>query len=343
MASQEEPGTSIPPHILSKLSPDFVQFFRDVLSKRPRDVSIEELRAHPEKYRAPTTIDTSKYERVADYEVTSEDGAKIPVRVYHPDPAKHGNGPYPVHMNHHGGGFVIGDLFTDGQLCLSMREAGVVVVDVNYRHCPETVFGKAFQDAWAAIQWVISSSTTLNIDPISISVGGISAGGHISFVLQHMARDAGLPLKLCLASVPPATDCISYESPSDSPYPSFSEFANGPVLPWDRIKYFGQFVFPPDTRDEIHKTWPEWWLAPIKAPNFNGLCPTFIRTAECDILRDEGEAYGLKLVEGGNKVMIKRYLGAVHTMMYLPLENDQRRSYDEDANRALREAHGLAK
>lgn len=31
---------------------------------------------------------------------------------------------------------MIGDLFTDGQLCLSMREAGVVVVDVNYRHCP---------------------------------------------------------------------------------------------------------------------------------------------------------------------------------------------------------------
>ncbi|KAK3951329.1 Alpha/Beta hydrolase protein [Pseudoneurospora amorphoporcata] len=343
MASQEEPGTSIPPHVLSKLNPDFVQFFWDVLSNRPRDVSIEELRAHPEKYRAPTAIDTSKCERVADYEVTSEDGAKIPVRVYHPDPEKHGNGPYPVHLNHHGGGFVIGDLFTDGQLCLSMREAGVVVVDVNYRHCPETMFGKAFQDAWAAIQWVINCSTTLNIDASSVSVGGISAGGHISFVLQHMARDAGLALKLCLASVPPATDCLSYDSPADSPYPSFSEFANGPVLPWDRIKYFGQAVFPPEMRDEIRKMWPEWWLAPIKAPNFKGLCPTFIRTAECDMLRDEGEAYGLKLVEGGNKVMIKRYLGAVHTMMYLALENDQRRSYDEDAIRALREAHGLAK
>ncbi|KAK3347309.1 Alpha/Beta hydrolase protein [Neurospora tetraspora] len=343
MASQEDPGTTIPPHVLSKLNPDFVQFFRDVLSKRPRDVSIEELRAHPEKYRALTAIDTSKCERVADYEVTSEDGASVPVRVYHPDPRKHGDGPYPVHMNHHGGGFVIGDLFTDGQLCLSMREAGVVVVDVNYRHCPETIFGKAFQDAWAALNWVIDSSTTLNIDPSSISVGGISAGGHISFVLQHMARDAGLPLKLCLASVPPTTDCISYDSPTDSPYLSFREFANGPALPWDRIKYFGQSVFPPEKRDEIRKMSPDWWLAPIKAPNFKGLCPTFIRTAECDILRDEGEAYGLKLVEGGNKVTIKRYLGAVHTMMYLPLENDQRKSYDEDAIRALREAHGLAK
>lgn len=31
---------------------------------------------------------------------------------------------------------MIGDLFTDGHLCLSMREASVVIVDVNYRHCP---------------------------------------------------------------------------------------------------------------------------------------------------------------------------------------------------------------
>ena len=31
---------------------------------------------------------------------------------------------------------MLGDLSSEGQLCLSMREAGVVVVDVNYRHCP---------------------------------------------------------------------------------------------------------------------------------------------------------------------------------------------------------------
>ena len=32
---------------------------------------------------------------------------------------------------------MLGDLTTDALLCLSMRDgAGVVVVDVNYRHCP---------------------------------------------------------------------------------------------------------------------------------------------------------------------------------------------------------------
>lgn len=31
--------------------------------------------------------------------------------------------------------------------------AGVVVIDVNYRHCPETVWGKCFQDGFAALKW----------------------------------------------------------------------------------------------------------------------------------------------------------------------------------------------
>lgn len=32
---------------------------------------------------------------------------------------------------------MLGDLQSEAQLCLSMRDgAGVVVIDVNYRHCP---------------------------------------------------------------------------------------------------------------------------------------------------------------------------------------------------------------
>jgi acetyl esterase/lipase len=98
------PADTIEPHILAKLDPDFVQYYVDVLSKVPpaQAVTIEEVRAHPERFRAAIALDSSEFERVRDYEVTSEDGAKIPVRVYHPDPEKHGSGPYPVHLNFHG-------------------------------------------------------------------------------------------------------------------------------------------------------------------------------------------------------------------------------------------------
>jgi acetyl esterase/lipase len=187
---------------------------------------------------------------------------------------------------------------------------------------------------------VRDSSTTLHITPSSLSIGGISAGAHISLILQHLARDAGIPLKLCLASVTPATDALTYTYYTDSPFPSFHEFHRGPVLPWARIKFFGQACMPRDTLPSLRQQWPDWWFAPLRAANWTGLCDTFIRTAEADPLRDEGEAYALKLVAGGNRVTIKRYLGCPHTFMYLDCMS-KKHEYDRDAVDALRAAHGL--
>ena len=91
-------------HILPRLDPVFLRYFVDVISKQPPNhyISLQDTRLHPEKYRSPIAIDTSRHERVSDHVVSSQDGASIDVRVYHPDPAKFGPGPYPVHMNHHG-------------------------------------------------------------------------------------------------------------------------------------------------------------------------------------------------------------------------------------------------
>ncbi|KAK0644689.1 Alpha/Beta hydrolase protein [Cercophora newfieldiana] len=336
------PDDLVEDHIRPRLDPDFLRYFVKVVARQPpaHTIPLDDVRANPDKYRSPIAVDTTHYERVADHLVSSQDGASITLRVYHPDPIKFGPGPYPVHMNHHGGGFVLGDLQSEAQLCLSMREAGVAVVDVNYRHCPETIWGKCIQDAWAALNWVRDASIKLNINPTSVSIGGVSAGAHISVVLQHMARDAGIPLRLCLASVPPATDGLSYRYYTESPFASFHEFHRAPVLPWKRIQYFGKFSMPHDKMPELRKLWPDWWLCPIRATNWSGLCDTFIRTAEVDPLRDEGEAYGMKLVAGGARVTFKRYLGCPHTFMYLPFMK-QKDEYDRDAIEALRIAHGL--
>jgi len=187
---------------------------------------------------------------------------------------------------------------------------------------------------------VRDASSRLNINPTSVSIGGVSAGAHICLVLQHMARDAGIPLKLCLVSVPPSTDSLGYRFYTESPFPSFHEFHRAPVLPWKRIQYFGSYTMPPDKMPELRKLWPDWWLAPIRAQNWSGLCDTFIRTAEIDPLRDEGEAYGMKLVAGGSRVTFKRYLGCPHTFMYMPFMK-QKEEYDKDAIQALKRAHEL--
>ncbi|KAI1142640.1 alpha/beta-hydrolase [Hypoxylon sp. FL0543] len=332
------------PHVLEKYDPEVVAY---VLKSRAagalpqENFRIEDIRADPTKFAPPWSKDVTGWERVADGELTSQDGSTIPIKIYHPDPAQFGEGPYGAHLNFHGGGFVLGDLSTESQLCLSMRDgAGVVVIDVNYRHCPETPWGKCIEDARAALVWTRKSSSSLRINPDSISIGGISAGAHISLVLQHIARDEGIPLKLCLASVPSSSDALLYKTYTESPFASFREFAHGPILPWARISFFGEQCFPRDKVEELRGTVPEWWISPLKSENRTGLCDIFVRTAECDPLRDEGEAYALKLVEGGNKVTMKRYTGSPHTFMYMDWFK-KKHEYDLDTITALKQAHGL--
>lgn len=155
---------------------------------------------------------------------------------------------------------------------------------------------------------VRDSHQELNIDPDSISIGGISAGAVFCLILQHLARDAQIPLKMAWVSVPSTTDILLHaaDAYAKAPYPSFIEYAKAPCLNWARLMYFGALAFPKEQVEEIRAKRPGWWLAPLTAPEFKGLCDTFISTAECDPLRDEGEAYGLKSIAAGNKVTMKR-------------------------------------
>ena len=173
-----------------------------------------------------------------------------------------------------------------------------------------------------------------------MSIGGISAGGAISVVLQHLARNAGIPLKLCLLAVTPTTEGLAYSDYTDSPFQSFHEFNKDPILPWAQTKYFGSHCMPKDKLPELKAMWPDWWFSPLRATNWDGLCDTFIRTAGIDMLRDECEAYGVKLIAGGTKVTFKRYIGVPHLFMYFPFLQPAKQ-FDLDAIEALKRAHGL--
>ena len=87
----------------------------------------------------------------------------IPLRMYRPPNV---DGPLPVVLFIHGGGWSVGDLDTyDGTARAHAVGTGAVVVSVDYRLAPEHPYPAAVDDAWAATQWVAAHAGELGARP----------------------------------------------------------------------------------------------------------------------------------------------------------------------------------
>ena len=66
-------------------------------------------------------------------------------------------------------------------------------------------------------------------------------------------------------------------------------------------------------------------MSPLFESHLSGLPRTLIATAECDPLRDEGEAYGHSLREAGVDVEVRRYRGMIHGFFQMTAALDSAR------------------
>ena len=93
--------------------------------------------------------------------------------------------------------------------------------------------------------------------------------------------------------------------------PSHAAFASGLNLTSAAMRwYWDQYA--PDVQDQDQDTAS---VLNASLDTLRGLPPALVLTAECDVLRDEGEAYAQKLVQAGVQVTAARYLGTVHGFM----------------------------
>lgn len=91
-----------------------------------------------------------------------------------------GEGPHPVLVYLHGGGWICGSPTTHRKLGYRFAEAGFLVLNVDYRMAPEHPFPTPFDDCVAAIRWAHAECTRWGGDPARLAVGGDSAGGNLS-------------------------------------------------------------------------------------------------------------------------------------------------------------------
>jgi acetyl esterase len=53
----------------------------------------------------------------------------------------------------------------------------------------------------------------------------------------------------------------------------------------------------------------------LQCPDLHGLPPAYVATAGFDPLRDEGEAYALRMRDCGVRVALRRHSGLIHTFV----------------------------
>jgi acetyl esterase len=91
-----------------------------------------------------------------------------------------GNGPFPVVVYLHGGGWIAGSAKSHRKLGMQFAEAGFLTINVDYRLAPEYPFPAGLEDCVFAIKWAGENAGRWNGDARKIAVGGDSAGGNLT-------------------------------------------------------------------------------------------------------------------------------------------------------------------
>lgn len=245
---------------------------------------------------------------------------EIPVRVYTPTPGRR----LPGLIYFRGGGFVLGTLNSCDRVCRELAHlAGRVVVSVDYRLAPEHPFPAAVDDAYASTRYVLDHAGEFGIDEGQVAVGGESAGGNLAAVTALKLRHSdATPLTFQLLVYP----LVDFNDDS----PSMREFADGHFITVDLLEYFARHYL--GTQDRGQQD-----ASPLNA-DLRDLPPAFVLTAECDPLRDQGEAYARKLADAGVPVTRKRHDGMIHPFFSLAGIIDGGKIAIADAAAALRAA-----
>ncbi len=247
---------------------------------------------------------------------------RIPVRIFYPNgwSKRHAEEVrLPVMVFYHGGGFVWGSLDMFHMLAQKLSKTlHCIVVLPDYRLAPQYPYPVPVEDCTAVLDWVFQHIASLGGDVRKVGLMGDSAGANLALVTAlKNRRGHNYPLS-CQVLYYPTTTMV------DTVFPSRRYFS-GEEGAWyvlnrnllERIKA-DYLQGSPDTL---------WQVSPLYARYDATIPPTLIITAQCDPLRDEGEALALKMEEAGVEVTYICYDKTVHGFVSLyPLIKQGRRA-----------------
>ncbi len=228
----------------------------------------------------------------------------------------------------HGGGWVTENIDSYNYICKQIsKNTNCIVISVDYRLAPEYPFPQGLDDCYEVTK-VAHEKQKNNLFPGKIILMGDSAGANLAAAIALKARDTGefkVDTQILLYPV------TYWDHSATSPFDSVRENGRDYLLTDKRINDYIDLY----KRNNEDLTNP--YFSPLMADDFSNQPKTLIITAEFDPLRDEGEEYGTRLLEAGNKVKIYRLKDALHGFISLGSHNEYVRKTYELINYFLNE------
>lgn len=238
---------------------------------------------------------------VTDLRIPDAAGGEQTLRVY--TPATPAEGPLPIIMWIHGGGWVLFDIDTYDASCRGLtNKTGAIVVSPDYRRAPEAVFPASHDDVLAAWRWTVANAAQMGGDPARMAIGGESVGGNMAPATCLQLAAAGEPLPAAQVCVYPLTTPEQFgESMEDA---ADGRPLNRALLSWMAMHAFeGVPEAAQDPRIDL-LSWPRESLALMP--------PTLVITDERDVLRSQGQQFAANLEAAGVPTTATYYEGVMH-------------------------------
>jgi acetyl esterase/lipase len=257
---------------------------------------------------------------VKDLRIPDAGGGEQTLRVYTPTvPAE---GPPPIIMWIHGGGWVLFDIDTYDASCRGLtNKTGAIVVSPEYRRAPEHVFPASHDDVLIAWRWTAAHAFELGGDPARMGIGGESVGATMASATCLLLAEAGEPVPAAQVCVYPLTTVEQYgESMVDA---ADGRPLNRALLSWMAMHTFnGVPEAATDFRVDL-LGWPREAL--MLTP------PTLVITAERDVLRSQGQQFARNLHTAGVASTVKHYEGVMHEFFGASAVLDKAEHAQQDA------------
>ena len=210
------------------------------------------------------------------------------------------DGPQPLILYFHGGGFVLGDVDQYDATPRSLAQrTGAIVVSSHYRQAPEHRFPAAHEDAFAAWRWLIEHAEALGGDVERAAIVGEGSGGNLALNVALRARDEGIAVPKHVGLVTPMAAMLF-------DLPSHLEVATGFPTNAETLKWAARKLF--RARDDMRDV----RMNLAGRADLSGLPPVTVLLAEADPLRSEGEALADALRLSGVWVDMTLYQGVTH-------------------------------